>query len=140
MILISHRGNMNGLNPHLENNQEYCEETIDRGFDVEIDVWYTDAWWTGHDKPQYKVDTDFLKRREVWCHAKNIEALKRLLDLGAHCFFHQNDNVTLTSQGYLWTYPTHQLTEKSICVLPELQTIDIKGCAGICSDYVVRYI
>ncbi len=140
MILISHRGNMNGLNPHLENNQEYCEEAIDRGFDVEIDVWYTDAWWTGHDKPQYKVDTDFLKRREVWCHAKNIEALKRLLDLGAHCFFHQNDNVTLTSQRYLWTYPTHQLTEKSICVLPELQTIDIKGCAGICSDYVVRYI
>ena len=140
MILISHRGNMNGLNPHLENNQEYCEEAIDRGFDVEIDVWYTDAWWTGHDKPQYKVDTDFLKRREVWCHAKNIVALKRLLDLGAHCFFHQNDNVTLTSQRYLWTYPTHQLTEKSICVLPELQTIDIKGCAGICSDYVVRYI
>jgi len=140
MILISHRGNMNGLNPHLENNQEYCEEAIDRGFDVEIDVWYTDAWWTGHDKPQYKVDTDFLKRREVWCHAKNIEALKRLLDLGAHCFFHQNDNVTLTSRRYLWTYPTHQLTEKSICVLPELQTIDIKGCAGICSDYVVRYI
>ena len=95
MILISHRGNMNGLNPHLENNQEYCEEAIDRGFDVEIDVWYTDAWWTGHDKPQYKVDTDFLKRREVWCHAKNIEALKRLLDLGAHCFFHQNQKIFL---------------------------------------------
>ena len=62
-----------------------------------------------------------------------------MLDLGAHCFFHQNDNVTLTSEGYLWTNPTHQLTEKSICVLPELQTIDIEGCAGICSDYVERY-
>ena len=102
-------------------------------------MWYTDTWWTGHDRPGYRVDTDFLKKKEVWCHAKNIEALKRLLDLGAHCFFHQNDNVTLTSEGYLWTNPTHQLTEKSICVLPELQTIDIEGCAGICSDYVERY-
>ena len=63
MILISHRGNMNGLNPHLENNQEYCEEAIDRGFDVEIDVWYTDAWWTGHDRPQYRVNTDFFKKK-----------------------------------------------------------------------------
>ena len=130
---------MNGPKPLLENGELYCEEAIAQGFHVEIDVWYTDTWWTGHDRPGYRVDTDFLKKKEVWCHAKNIEALKRLLDLGAHCFFHQNDNVTLTSEGYLWTNPTHQLTEKSICVLPELQTIDIEGCAGICSDYVERY-
>jgi hypothetical protein len=132
MILISHRGNTKGLNPRLENGQGYCEETIDRGFDVEIDVWYTDSWWTGHDRPVHRVDPDFLKRKEVWCHAKNIEALKRLLDLGAHCFFHQNDNVTLTSEGYIWTYPTQPLTEKSICVMPELQSIDfsVSGCVG----------
>jgi len=140
MILISHRGNMSGLNPQFENEQGYCEEAIDRGFDVEIDVWYRDSWWTGHDKPVYKVDVDFLKRKEVWCHAKNIEALKGLLDLGVHCFFHQNDNVTLTSKGYIWTYPTQPLTKKSICVLPELQKIDFKESAGICSDYIVRYI
>ena len=78
-------------------------------------------------------------KKEVWCHAKNIEAFKRLLELGTHCFFHQNDPVTLTSKQYIWTYPTQQLTEKSICVLPELQTIDVDGCAGVCSDYVIRY-
>ena len=139
MILISHRGNLNGPIPERENSPEYINHAIKKGYNVEIDVWYTDTWWTGHDRPGYRVDTDFLKKKEVWCHAKNIEALKRLLDLGAHCFFHQNDNVTLTSEGYLWTNPTHQLTEKSICVLPELQTIDIEGCAGICSDYVERY-
>ena len=55
-----------------------------------------------------------------------------------HCFFHQNDSVTLTSEGY-GTYPTQPLTEKSICVLPELQKIDVKGCAGICSDYVMAW-
>ena len=140
MILISHRGNINGRKPELENGQRYCQTAIDAGYNVEIDVWvYDGIFWTGHARPQYRVDEDFFLKEEVWCHAKDIEALKRLLDLGAHCFFHQNDNVTLTSEGYLWTNPTHQLTEKSICVLPELQTIDIEGCAGICSDYVERY-
>ena len=139
MILIAHRGNMNGPNEY-ENGQKYCEEAIAQGFNIELDVWYTDTWWTGHDRPQYRVDPDFLLKKEVWGHAKNIKALKELLELGAHCFFHQNDNVTLTSQQYIWTYPTQPLTEKSICVLPELQTIDVDGCAGICSDYIVRYI
>jgi hypothetical protein len=139
MILIAHRGNMNGPNEY-ENGQKYCEEAIAQGFNIELDVWYTDTWWTGHDRPQYRVDSDFLLKKEVWCHAKNVKALKELLELGAHCFFHQNDNVTLTSQEYIWTYPTQSLTEKSICVLPELQTIDVDGCAGICSDYIVRYI
>lgn len=141
MILISHRGNIDGRNPQLENGEGYCQAAIDAGYNVEIDVWvYDGIFWTGHHRPQYRVDTDFFLKEEVWCHAKDIEALKRLLELGAHCFFHQNDNVTLTSKGYIWTNPTQPLTEKSICVLPELQTIDIKGCAGVCSDYIVRYL
>ena len=80
MILISHRGNIDGRNPIYENSDKYCQTAIDKGFNVEIDVWYTDTWWTGHDRPGYRVDTDFLKKKEVWCHAKNIVALKRLFD------------------------------------------------------------
>lgn len=140
MILISHRGNIDGRKPQLENGQRYCESAIDAGYNVEVDVWvYDDIFWTGHARPQYRVDTDFFQRDEVWCHAKDIEALNRLLDIGAHCFFHQNDPVTLTSKGYIWTYPTHKLTGKSICVLPELQTISIENCAGICSDIIGSY-
>ena len=145
MILIAHRGNTNGPSPQRENGQKYCEKAIDQGFHVEIDVWYTDTWWTGHDRPQYRVNPEFLKRKEVWCHAKNIEALYRLQEIGAHCFFHQNDDVTLTSKGYLWTYPDFQLTKKSICVLPEIQKVASKlsplysECAGICSDFIVNY-
>jgi len=141
MILIAHRGNINGPGEY-ENGQKYCQEAIDAGYNVEIDVWYTDTWWTGHDRPQYRVDPDFLLKKEVWCHAKNIKALKKLLELGAHCFFHQNDPVTLTSQQYIWTYPTQQLTEKSICVLPELQAIEVSAflpSAGVCSDFIERY-
>ena len=35
-------------------------------------------------------------------------------------FEHQEDDVTLTSEGYIWTYPNKQLTDNSIAVLPEL--------------------
>ena len=139
MILISHRGNLNGKKPKSENGQKYCQEAIDAGYNVEIDVWYTDTWWTGHDKPQYRVSPDFFLKKEVWSHAKNIEALYRLQEMGAHCFWHQRDVVTLTTEGYLWTFPLEELTPKSICVLPELQTIEVRGCAGVCSDFIEMY-
>ena len=140
MILISHRGNINGRNPNLENGQRYCQAAIDAGYTVEIDVHFYDGiLWTGHDRPQYRVDDDFLLQEEVWCHAKDIMALRRLLELETHCFFHQNDPVTLTSKGYMWTYPTQPLTEKSICVKPEVQLIALKHSAGICSDVIEKY-
>ena len=140
MILISHRGNINGRNPNLENGQRDCQKAIDAGYNVEIDVHFYDGiLWTGHDRPQYRVDDDFLLQEEVWCHAKDIMALRRLLELETHCFFHQNDPVTLTSKGYMWTYPTQPLTEKSICVKPEVQLIALKHSAGICSDVIAKY-
>ena len=142
MKLIAHRGNLNGKIESRENKPDYILEAIDRGFHVEIDVWYTNSnngWFLGHDQPQYRVDSDFLKMPEIWCHAKNINTLNELLKIEAHCFFHQNDSVTLTSKGYMWTYPTQPLTENSICVLPELQKIDTKGCAGICSDFIIDF-
>ncbi len=146
MILISHRGNTEGKKPGLENGQRYCEEAIEKGFDVEIDVhWYEGIFWTGHDRPQYRVRTDILKRKEVWCHAKNILALKMMLKEDIHCFWHQEDDVTLTSRGYIWTYPGKYLTEKSICVLPKKfgdiynKSMGIDECYGICSDYILEY-
>ena len=140
MILISHRGNINGRNPNLENGQRYCQKAFDAGYNVEIDVHFYDGiLWTGHDRPQYRVEDDFLLQEEVWCHAKDIMALRRLLELETHCFFHQNDPVTLTSKGYMWTYPTQPLTEKSICVKPEVQLIALKHSAGICSDVIEKY-
>ena len=51
-----------------------------------------------------------------------------------HCFWHQEDDVTLTSKGYLWTYPNKQLTPKSIAVLPE--GVIEEEIAGFCSDFI----
>ena len=41
MILISHRGNINGKKPDLENKPEYIQNAIKLGYNVEIDVWWS---------------------------------------------------------------------------------------------------
>ena len=140
MILISHRGNLSGKSDE-ENHPNHIDIALRQGFDVEIDVWKVNQveWYLGHDEPQYKVSIDFLKNKKLWCHAKNIEALNKMLKHNIHCFWHQKDDVTLTSKGYMWTYPNKMLTDKSICVLPEKNNENPKKCFGICSDYIVNY-
>ena len=60
MILISHRGNINGPNPSMENKPEYVLDAKLKGYDVEIDVWWKeDGFYLGHDEPQYKVSREF---------------------------------------------------------------------------------
>ena len=39
MVLISHRGNLEGKNIELENDPTYIDSAIEKGFDVEIDLW-----------------------------------------------------------------------------------------------------
>ena len=139
MILISHRGNLNGVSVERENSIDYVEEALSHNFDVEIDVWdIFGSYFLGHDEPKHLVKKDFLKRDGLWCHAKNIQGLYSMLEDNIHCFWHQEDDVTLTSEGYMWTYPGKELTTNSIAVLPE-EEIEVE-VAGICSDYIVRLI
>jgi hypothetical protein len=141
MILISHRGNLEGRNPEQENNPLYIYNALNKGFEVEIDVWYmNNRWYLGHDSPEHEITLDYLKNNKFWCHAKNIDSLNRMLkEGGIHCFWHQEDDVTLTSNGFMWTYPGKPLTDKSICVLPEENNQIPKKGLGICSDCVVYY-
>ena len=64
MILIAHRGNLNGKT-NRENQPEYIQEALVQDFDVEIDVWYIeDEFWLGHDIPQYKIEEIFWKTQD----------------------------------------------------------------------------
>jgi len=142
MINISHRGNINGRNVKKENSPEYILSALEQGYECEIDVWFIkDQWFLGHDNPTYKIDEDFLKDKRLWCHAKSIGSLVEMLkESDIHCFWHQEDDVTLTSQQYIWTYPDKLIWGgNAIAVLPELYNSDIERCVGICSDYIGRY-
>ena len=82
MLKIAHRGNLNGPNLELENNPDYLMSAIEKGFDVEVDLWLENKiMYFGHDKPQYIVSPEiFYKIRDhAWFHCKNLEALNHLI-------------------------------------------------------------
>ena len=144
MKYIAHRGLFQGPNTEKENTPEQIHIALLKGYDVELDVWYVDEqWYLGHDKPTYNINYTFLNERGFWIHAKNLSALYELnKDNNLNYFWHQEDDFTLTSLGYIWTYPNQPLTTNSICVMPEWNTgsigLDyvIPKCYGICSDFV----
>lgn len=142
MMLISHRGNINGINPTQENSPSYIMTALNKKYSVEVDVWYDKGWWFGHDEPTYKVDVELIHLLSIAVifHAKNAYALKYLLKYKTHVFWHQSDDYTLTSQGFIWVYPNKKLVPLSICCLPELGCNgNLAKCIGICSDFVEKY-
>jgi hypothetical protein len=141
MILISHRGNIDGKQPNLENAPYYINNTLKMGYNVEIDVWwYKDNFYLGHDEPMYKVEIKYLQDYRLWCHAKNIEAVIEFQKYPhIHYFWHQEDDICLTSKNYIYAYPGKQPIKNSIAVLPELYNDDLSICKGICSDYIKLY-
>jgi arabinogalactan endo-1,4-beta-galactosidase len=137
MKLISHRGNTKGPSNDLENTPELIDRAIKKGFDVEVDVWYVDGhYWLGHDKPMHPMGSFYLHHPKLWRHAKNLEALRRMLDSGVHCFWHENDERTITSRGYVWTYPGKEYDSRSIIVVNGPVVGEIPKVYGICSDFV----
>ena len=143
MILISHRGNLNGPDKSIENTPDSIDIALSVGFDVEIDVRVLDgAVFLGHDDPSVKVDMDWVNARskKLWIHCKNIQAMELFSESECNYFWHQDDDYTLTSMGFIWTYPSRPLSTKSIAVLPETWTDSLDlWCAGVCSDFVARW-
>jgi len=144
MKYISHRGNTNGRFESYENEPNYIDIAIKKGFDVEIDVWYKDNMlWLGHDRPDYCTDFRWFRDRisKLWIHCKNIEAIEYFSTSGYdyNYFWHQDDLLTLTSHKYIWVFTGKQPVKGSIAVMPELNDEDINQCLGICSDYIEKY-
>jgi hypothetical protein len=143
MILISHRGNLEGKIPEKENHPDYIDEAIELGFDVEIDLWGIEGMlFLGHDEPQYGITQHWLNQRcsKLWIHCKNTEALEWLNMIGEfNYFWHEKDTATLTSKGYVWAYPGKQPINNSIAVMPEIYNEEVKHCKGVCSDYIKEY-
>ena len=141
MLLISHRGNINGPTSK-ENSPSYIDEAIELGYDVEIDVWYhQEQYWLGHDKPQYKVDLQFLLNRaeNLWCHAKNLKALENMLNNKIHCFWHHSDDYAVTSEGYIFTHSNITKETPRSIIVSLSGDHPVKNPAGVCSDHVSRY-
>ena len=148
MKLIAHRGNTTGPNPLEENKSKYIESAISEGYDSEIDLWYKDnSFYLGHDEPQYEISALWLYKHKnsLWIHCKNYDALEKISNspVDYNFFWHETDKFTLTSKGYIWTYPGQLFGYKSIVVMPEttkdgIMNVSNYECYGICSDYVSK--
>lgn len=146
MIKISHRGNLNGPSKNLENNPKQITKVIQNGYDCEIDVWYTNGdLILAHnltDDINYKVNDDFFKQKGLWCHAKNLEAINYLKNLDVNFFWHEDDQITITSKNWIWCHPNINNEVKinnSIICLPEIKRKKINLFSGFCSDYIENF-
>ena len=151
MILISHRGNLQGPNKSRENSTSQIDLVLSLGLDCEIDVWIINKEiFLGHDSPMEMVSLEWLIARSsrLWIHCKNLDSLEFFVNssLSLNYFWHQNDDYTLTSRGFIWAFPGKPLSSSSILVLPELEMdtsrdyLEFNQCSfiGICSDYVQK--
>jgi len=139
MILIAHRGNIDGTNSLLENSPGHILNAMERGYNTEVDVWFENGgWWLGHDSPQYDINFAFLQFPNMWLHCKNYAALQQLIPTELNFFYHTDEDYVLTSKKFIWAYPGQLGGDYTICVMPE-RDASVKGFAGVCSDYISGY-
>lgn len=150
MKIISHRGNLEGLNPAIENHPVQIQKCIDLGYDVEIDLRMKDGVpHLGHDEAQYCVTQDWVEKRKdfLWIHAKEHDALVWLINHvpESKYFCHQSDDFTVVNKGFIWLHNLdNSMNEK--CIIPLLGMNDIlnflekKNASKpgfICTDFVL---
>jgi len=145
MILISHRGNIDGSNPELENKPSYIAKAIELGYQCEVDVWFVDGkFMLGHDEPTYEFPFELIEsfHNKLWLHCKDTASLSKLNQIdrigsNLNYFSHDKDMGVLTSKGYIWST---NLYDGGILVMPEAfdkQPIDTT--VGVCSDIISKY-
>jgi hypothetical protein len=141
-ILISHRGNLTGKQPELENTPDYINAALTAGFKCEVDVFCHDnKLYLGHDLAQIETSVSYLQQDGIIAHAKNLDALAAMLQANIHCFYHHNDNYTLTSRNWIWAFPGKPGTfvHPCIAVLPENYATDVTDFDGVCSDFIEQF-
>jgi hypothetical protein len=148
MIIISHRGFLDGNNPKEENNPAQIDKCINSRLNVEIDVWYENQiLYLGHDYPAHKISLQWLEDRSnfLWVHCKNLAAIDFFVNRRSNLnfFFHNNDDYTLTSHNFIWTFPNLPVTNNCVIVSLDLKNISMllkkdTQPFGICTDYPIE--
>jgi len=147
--LISHRGNLNGPSRSTENSPKQIDVCIDLGYDVEIDIRFCgDRFYLGHDFAENPVDRRWLENRadRLWVHCKDACSLDLLSNSYLNCFWHDKDDYTVTTCGYVWAYPGKRIISNCVLCLPENvkpvddSTWDWKNNASfaVCSDFIQK--
>lgn len=150
MKVISHRANISGPNPLFENHPDNIDKCIKFGYDVEVDVrLIDDSFYLGHDSPDYCVTIEWIHERKdnLWIHCKDLNSLDKFSaeQSDFNYFWHQEDDYTLTSRGFIWTYPGKKVSNsRGVLVMPEwngcVENLNKYDCYAVCTDYICDLI
>jgi len=145
--IISHRGYTDGCNKELENNPDHLESCSEKypWMFFEIDVWKIgNNFYLGHDEPIYKVYLDFICNKKFYLHAKNLNAFeflyqKKNSNLFRDMFYHDRDDVTITSLGRIWCNKKIWIKNSLLNQVSE-ETINLYdfNYIGICTDFPLK--
>lgn len=145
MKIISHRGNLEGPDPSKENDPRQIEIVLaTTKFLVEVDLWINDSKFElGHDYPEYPIDPEWLLKYKDYLviHAKDVNTANTLYITGKkfNWFFHNTDDMTLTSQGWIWSYPGVYMTNGIVVELGKPNKAMILNTFGVCTDYPLEW-
>lgn len=153
MLIISHRGNINGPGKEIENDQDHINTLLKiTPFHIEIDLWCSMQtntiydYYVGHDKPNEKLKITIENSARVLYHCKNKKCLEKLKENWhgdtMHYFWHETDSYTLTSKNKIIVYPGREILKDSIVMLPERGNYSIeelKKASAVCTDYPFKY-
>lgn len=160
MRIISHRGNLTGPDKIRENKELALIEALEKGFDIEFDIWYVAGrFWLGHDTAEISFSVDTLIHwsskymdRMFYVHCKNLWALEELSYISKNNiipFCHDMDQAILLKDNTIWIHPNalsnSSKRDKSIAVFSTCKTakydvsldIDFSDFYGICTDYPI---
>ena len=144
MRLIAHRGNTHGRKLDLENKPIQVEACASLGYDIEVDLRFVEGClFLGHDTPDHEVSFSWMESLSdrLWVHCKNHEALDFMFGSNFNYFWHDTDDYTITSKGFVWAYPGKRIVKNCIAVMPESWAESkYLSCKGICSDLISEYI
>lgn len=134
---------MSGPEVELENTPVHIDAAIAAGFDAEIDLWGKQGGlFLGHDGPDHSVTMEWLEQRanSVWVHCKNAGAISAVGQSDLNWFYHNQDDYTLTSKGFLWAYPGRELPQTKVVALHFGKDFNynrsLYGAHAVCGDYV----
>lgn len=141
MKFIANAGNIEGRFPIYENRLDYVDSALLGGYDVKVDVWWhNDEFYLGTDYPRYTVPPMFLELPNVWCQAKNIRALEKLLEISTHSLWFTElfdyQNVVLSSQNVIWSADQLKDTSNYVLYVDQMEGV-VPEIYGICCNNVL---
>lgn len=140
MYLISHRGNILGVDEQKENKPFQVAEVIRLGFHCWVDVWwYKEQFWLGTEKPKYPIKPSFINMFALWSNAMDFQTLLKLKDYRSpHCFFYKGEPLHTDTDHIITDTLIEGYEYKTLLFTEEYESVNLP-LKGIISENIASF-